>query len=139
MELILAENGVSEYIKKETNKNLLTGEERKVVDKEDNKAKSLIVQCVKDTHLESLRCKETAFSMWKTLEENYEKKGLPSQLYLKKEDVINEIKRRCDAYLLHSSSRRSTRTDTVSHLQTQAMMNTVTLSSLKRLMPAKPY
>ncbi|GJQ72168.1 form3 [Trypoxylus dichotomus] len=61
MELILAESGVSEYIKKETNKGLLTGEERKVAEKEDNKAKSLIVQYVKDTQLESLRNKEAAF------------------------------------------------------------------------------
>ena len=84
MELILAENGVADCIKEETDLTTLSEENKKKEIKMDNKAKSLIVQCVKDNQLESLREKKTACSMWKMLEQKHEKKGLPGQLYLKK-------------------------------------------------------
>ncbi|CAH1112192.1 unnamed protein product [Psylliodes chrysocephalus] len=84
IQLILAENGVAECIEREVNIAQLTGEEKAKEIKNENKAKSLIVQCVKDNQLESLREKKTISSMWKLLEQKYEKNDLPGQLYLKK-------------------------------------------------------
>lgn len=49
--------------------------------KKDNKAKSILVQCVEDTEIESLRDYKSAFQMWNVLNGKYEKKGLPGQLY----------------------------------------------------------
>lgn len=86
MEMILAENEVSETILKETDltQSQLSEKEKAVLSKKEAKAKSLIVQCVEDNQLECLRDMKTAFQMWETLREKYEKKGLPGQLYLKK-------------------------------------------------------
>lgn len=52
--------------------------------KKENRAKNLIVQCVDDSQIENLRDKVSAYQMWKCLENLYEKKGLPGQLFLKR-------------------------------------------------------
>lgn len=92
MQIILAENGSLEYITIETNINSLDANARATFSKNDNKAKSLIIQCVADSILECLRDKTTAYYMWKTLEEKFEKKGLPGQLYLKKKLLQMKLK-----------------------------------------------
>lgn len=85
MQMILAEYGVDDLIANEVKaENLPSDEARKKHIKNDNKAKSIIIQCVDDGQLENLREKKTAYKMWKCLEEIYEKKGLPGQLYLKR-------------------------------------------------------
>lgn len=84
MGMILLENGVDGCIKTKLDFTDMTEEEKRKATKNDNKAMSLIVQCVKDNQLECLREKNTAFEMWKTLEQKYEKKGLSGQMYLKK-------------------------------------------------------
>lgn len=40
----------------------------------NSKAKSLIVQCIDDNKIESLRGKKTEYTMWQTLKEKYEKR-----------------------------------------------------------------
>lgn len=92
MEAILAENGVSEVIKTESDVNNMQENEKTAFVKNDNKAKSLIIQCVEDSQLESLRDKNTAYKMWTTLEEKYEKKGMPGQLFLKKKLLSMKLK-----------------------------------------------
>lgn len=85
MEMILEENGCLENVKSETDVNTIVDEQKKnTYLKMDSKAKSLIVQCVEDSQLEYLREKDTAYKMWKTLKDKYEKKGLTGQLFLKK-------------------------------------------------------
>lgn len=93
MEMILAENGVLEYVEAEIDiSSLTTSKDKEAQIRKDSKAKSLIIQCVDDNQLECLRDKKTAFQMWKTLNDRYEKKGLPGQLYLKKKLLSMKLK-----------------------------------------------
>lgn len=50
----------------------------------DKKCKSIIVQCVSNTHLEYIKDKRTAYQMWTALETVFQRKGVASQLYLRK-------------------------------------------------------
>lgn len=85
METILAEHGVLYCAKTKTDLSTLADEaSKKTFTNNDNKAKSLIIQCVDDSQLECLRDKNSAYEIWETLQERYEKKGLPGQLFLKK-------------------------------------------------------
>uniref|UniRef100_A0A1Y1L115 Retrovirus-related Pol polyprotein from transposon TNT 1-94 n=1 Tax=Photinus pyralis TaxID=7054 RepID=A0A1Y1L115_PHOPY len=84
MEMILDENAVKECVTKEIDITTLNEDEQGRMKKNNSKDKSLIVQCVSDKHLEILRDKESAFAMWKALEDRFERKGLPGQLHLKK-------------------------------------------------------
>lgn len=93
MEMILAENCVVEQITKEVKAEEMTDEQKKQLFlKHDNKAKSLIIQCVEDSQLECLREKKSAYQMWVTLEKKFEKKGLPGQLFLKKRLLSMKLK-----------------------------------------------
>lgn len=103
MEMILAENNVTDAINEEIRINgAMSEKEKEALVKKDAKAKSLIVQCVEDSQLETLRDKETAYKMWETLKEKYEKKGLPGQLYLKKKllSLKLEENKPLEAYLM---------------------------------------
>ncbi|KAK9708927.1 hypothetical protein QE152_g26924 [Popillia japonica] len=85
MEILLDENGVLEFIKKKKDMGTVT-DEIKIAEwaKTEAKDRSLIVQCVHDSQLEHLCDKDTAFKMWNTLKEKYDKTDLTGQLYLKK-------------------------------------------------------
>lgn len=85
MHVLFEEKGVYEFISSEY-KDSDYAEERKRQDakKKDNMCKSLIVQCLDDSQIDIIRGKETAYSMWKGLEERYEKKGIPGQLMLRR-------------------------------------------------------
>lgn len=63
MQLILAEHEVVECIQKDIDLGTLAEEQKKIEISKNNKAISLIVQCVKDSQLESLREKTTAYKM----------------------------------------------------------------------------
>ncbi|KAK9680835.1 hypothetical protein QE152_g38802 [Popillia japonica] len=52
--------------------------------KQDKKCKSVLIQCVANNQLELLKCKNTSFQMWKALEDVFQRKGMASQLYLRK-------------------------------------------------------
>lgn len=93
MEMILAENNVLGCIEKDTNVEDIIDEKEKAAKVQlENKAKSLIIQCVNDNQLECLRDKKTAFKMWMMLKDRYEKQGLPGQLYLKKKLLSMKLK-----------------------------------------------
>lgn len=57
--------------------------ERKEAKKKDSKCRSLIVQCLENIQLDLIRNKDTAYAMWSTLEDRYEKKGFLGQLMLR--------------------------------------------------------
>lgn len=86
MEMILAENEVKKLVENEVDAT------KSDEVKKDNKAKSLIIQCVDDSQLESLRDCQTAYAMWNVLDGKYEKKGLPGQLFLKKKLLSMRLK-----------------------------------------------
>lgn len=52
--------------------------------KKDKKCKSQIIQRIADSHLEYAKDKETAFDLWKSLSSIFERKGIASQLLLRK-------------------------------------------------------
>uniref|UniRef100_A0A8D8WYB7 Copia protein n=1 Tax=Cacopsylla melanoneura TaxID=428564 RepID=A0A8D8WYB7_9HEMI len=80
---LLAECDVLECVEREaTVKSVKKGEEKAL--KKDAKAKNIIVQCVADSHVSILQGKATAYDMWKSLSDSYEKKGLCGKMILKK-------------------------------------------------------
>lgn len=85
MTILLEEKEVQEFIVNEFNENNYTDDKtRKEAKKRDNKCKSLIVQCLGDDQVDLVRDRNTAYSMWKSLQDRYEKKGIPGQLVLRK-------------------------------------------------------
>lgn len=86
VEMLLAEYDVSAMIQSKVN-TTVPAELKK-----DNKAKSILVQCVEDTEIESLRDCKSVFQMWNVLKGKYEKKGLPGQLYLKRKLLSMKLK-----------------------------------------------
>lgn len=50
----------------------------------DDRVKSLITQYVDDSQLEYIRNKSTAYEMWRALEKEHERKGIPGQLSLRR-------------------------------------------------------
>lgn len=86
IELILEEREVLDYVKCQV------ALEEAAAKKKDNKAKSILVQCIEDSEIESLRDCKTAYEMWKMLGNKYEKKGLPGQLYLKRKLLSMKLK-----------------------------------------------
>ncbi|KRT79525.1 hypothetical protein AMK59_7638 [Oryctes borbonicus] len=85
MHTLLTELDVIECLDQEFKAENYTEEkERNAGKKKDNKCKSVIVQCLDDTQIDLVRDEKTAFSMWKNLENRYEKKGIPGQLALRR-------------------------------------------------------
>lgn len=85
VETILIEHSVEDMIRTEYRAEGYTDENRREeAKKRDNKCKSIIVQCIEDTQIDIVRNKETAYAMWKSLKDIYEKKGLSGQLFLRR-------------------------------------------------------
>lgn len=78
MEIILDQNDVKEYI--EQRQNL----ENVEAAKKDKKCKSILIQCISNSQLEYVKDKNTAFDMWEGLKHVFQRKGIASQLYLRK-------------------------------------------------------
>lgn len=53
--------------------------------KKDRKCKSIITQLIADSHLEYVKDKSSAKEMWCSLKNTFERKGIASQLYLRKQ------------------------------------------------------
>ena len=82
---ILIEHNVEDMIQTEYRAEGYADENRREeAKKKDNKCKSIIVQCIEDTQIDIVRNKETAYAMWKSLKDIYEKKGLSGQLFLRR-------------------------------------------------------
>ncbi|KAI4468602.1 multifunctional protein ade2 [Holotrichia oblita] len=58
----------------------------------DNRCKFYIVQCLDDTQIELIRDKEMVYSMWQSLEERYEKRGVTAQMLLRKKLMSMKLK-----------------------------------------------
>lgn len=93
MRILLEEKDVLESIVEEFLMQNYTDEKKmKEAQKRDQRCKSYIVQCLDDSQLDIIRDKTTAYSMWKSLEDRYEKKGIPGQLMLKKKLISMKLK-----------------------------------------------
>src|ERR1700744_773320 len=55
-----------------------------VIKKNERKCKSIIVQCVADSHLEYIQDKETAKEIFEALKAIFERKSIAGQLFLRK-------------------------------------------------------
>uniref|UniRef100_A0A8D8ZCS3 Copia protein n=1 Tax=Cacopsylla melanoneura TaxID=428564 RepID=A0A8D8ZCS3_9HEMI len=82
------ESLLSEYDCLECVQNKMSTKPNKQLDekmiKRDAKARNCIVQNLADSHLNTVRGCTTAYEMWKTLSETYERKGLCGKIMLKK-------------------------------------------------------
>lgn len=56
--------------------------------KKDKKAKAIIIQCMSDQYLEYVKDKTTAYDMWQSLVNGFQRKGIASQLYLRKKLLL---------------------------------------------------
>lgn len=63
-----------------------TEKERRLaqLEKRDRKCKSQIIQRIADSHLEYAKDKQTAFNLWTSLCTTFERKGIASQLLIRK-------------------------------------------------------
>jgi len=99
VESILIEQNVKDMIRKEYKAEEYTdANNREEAKRRDNKCKSIIVQCIGDTQIDIIRNKETAYAMWKSLKDIYEKKGLSRQLFIRRKLLSmkmeeNEVRR----------------------------------------------
>lgn len=85
MNVLLEEKDVYEFIINEFKEDDYNDDKkREEARKKDNKCKSLIIQCLHDSQIEIVRDDKTAYGMWKSLKERYEKRGIPGQLMLRK-------------------------------------------------------
>ncbi|KAK9712911.1 hypothetical protein QE152_g24642 [Popillia japonica] len=74
MTVLLSEKEVLEYIQTKYEVTYYENEDDKSnAKKKDKKCKSYIVQCLGDDQIDIVRDKETAYDMWQSLEERYEK------------------------------------------------------------------
>lgn len=58
----------------------------------DAKCKSIIIQCIANSHLEYVKEKKTSFEMWSALETVFQRKGIASQLLLRKKLLTMKLK-----------------------------------------------
>ncbi|KMQ83238.1 copia protein [Lasius niger] len=78
MKVILDQHEVKECIERER------ADPDDAFTKKDRKCKSLIIQCIANSHLQYVKDKANAYQMWRALEAVFQRKGIASQLYLQK-------------------------------------------------------
>lgn len=96
---LLTEKEIMKRIEEEFNEANYADDQRQMKQKaikEDNLCKSLIVQCLEDSQIDLVRDKGSVFSMWKSLESRYEKKGMPEQIVLRKRIMAMKFKEQED-------------------------------------------
>lgn len=77
MEIILDQQEVKECIEREH-----TNPVEEIFMKKDRKCKSLIIQCIANSHLQYVKHKSSAYQMWKALGAVFQRKGVATQLYV---------------------------------------------------------
>lgn len=85
---ILDEKGVKEIVTEETKKEnveLLAEKAKKEWLANDAKARSTIVKCLTDKHIEYVKDAKTAYEMMKSLESIFERKSMLSKLYVRRQ------------------------------------------------------
>lgn len=89
---LLVEQEVVDMIGKKFVESDYTDEQkRREAKKKDDKCKLLIVQSVANGQIDLVRDKKTAFAMWESLKEMYQKKGLPGQLFLRRKLITMKL------------------------------------------------
>lgn len=78
-EALLDEKDLLEHMKKPADEELLKKEDWL---KNDKKAKSFIIKCVANSHIDYLRDKQFAYQMWEALQEAFERKSSVSRLFM---------------------------------------------------------
>lgn len=58
--------------------------QREEARKKENKCKSILIQCIDDMQIDIVRDKTTAYDMWTSLQEVYEKRSLSGKLFLRR-------------------------------------------------------
>lgn len=85
MRLILKEQGLNDMIENEFNaENFEQAADLNAARRRDSKCMNIITQCIESSQIEIIRNQRTAYGMWSALEQMYERKGLPGQLFLKR-------------------------------------------------------
>lgn len=69
--------------------------------KRDRKCKSQIIQRISDSHLEYAKDKKTAFDMWRSLNAIFERKGIASQLLIRKSLLTMKFNAQSDTLANH--------------------------------------
>lgn len=88
VDCLLEEKGVKDVTLKEIKPDefeKLDEKEKTETLKQDSKAKSLIVQCITDRHLEYVKDAKTSFDMMKSLRNIFERKSTLSKLYIRRQ------------------------------------------------------
>lgn len=78
MEMIFDANDVKECIETE-----VTGADE-ALNKKDKKCKSILMQCIANSHLQYVKDKPNSFQMWHALIAVFQRKGMASQLYIRR-------------------------------------------------------
>lgn len=89
LETILEEHGVLYCITEGKPSKHVEGQD---FDKDDRKAKSILVQCVGDSHLEYVRDGKSAKEKFDKLLSTFKRKGISSRLFLRKKLMLLKFK-----------------------------------------------
>lgn len=84
LKCLLEEKQCREVVEKKINLTGLTSEQKQEVEKNDARAKSIIVQCITDRHIEYVRNADSAFEMISSLKNIFERKSTLSRLYVRR-------------------------------------------------------
>lgn len=85
IKMILAEHSVEHMIAvKYRDKDYATPALKEEAKRKENKCKPILVQCIDDMQIDVIRNKETAYDMWITLQNVYEKRSLSGKLFFRR-------------------------------------------------------
>lgn len=85
VKMILTEHNVEKMIeKKYRDEDYEIATQKEEAKKKKNKCKSILVQCIDDMQIDIIRNKETAYDMWISLQDVYEKRSLSGKLFLRR-------------------------------------------------------
>src|SRR5436190_19322004 len=90
----LEENLVTKIVIEDTDSAKVKTEKEKNIQellKNQRKCKSLIVQKIADTHLEYIKDAKTPNEIWKILVTNFQRKGISTQIYLRKKLLLMKL------------------------------------------------
>lgn len=60
--------------------------------KADKKCKAILVQCISNSQLQHIKDKKTSYQIWQALEAVFQRKGIASQLYLRRKLLAMKLK-----------------------------------------------
>lgn len=84
IKMILTEHNVEKIIEIKYRDEDYESAQREEARKKENKCKSILVQCIDDMQIDIIRDKNTAYDMWISLQDIYEKRSLSGKLFLRR-------------------------------------------------------